>query len=108
MLVRFRQDVGALKPAVFHIMADTNNVAQSNSLETPEEITNHIASMVEIAQPSGVQAVSRRSCQPASLVAPNPEARLTDPGPQRLAEGLIAATPGGVRRLNRCTRRPWG
>lgn len=57
MLVRFRSDVIALKPAVVHIMAGTNDVAQNNGLETPEEITGYIASMVEIAQANRIKVV---------------------------------------------------
>lgn len=57
MLVRFRSDVIALKPAVVHIMAGTNDVAQNNGRETPEEITGYIASMVEIAQANHIKVI---------------------------------------------------
>lgn len=57
MLVRFRSDVIALKPAVVHIMAGTNDVAQNNGPETSEEITGYIASMVEIAQANHIKVI---------------------------------------------------
>lgn len=57
MLVRFRSDVVALKPAVVHIMAGTNDVAQNSGPETPEEATGYIASMVEIAQANRIKVI---------------------------------------------------
>lgn len=57
MLVRFHSDVIALKPAVVHIMAGTNDVAQNNGRETPEETAGYIASMVEIAQANRIKVV---------------------------------------------------
>ena len=49
MLVRFRADVIALKPAIVHIMAGTNDVAQNTGPEAPAEIEGYITSMVELA-----------------------------------------------------------
>lgn len=57
MLVRFRSDVIALKPAVVHIMAGTNDVAGNTGAETPEEIEGYIAGMVEIASVHGIKVV---------------------------------------------------
>jgi lysophospholipase L1-like esterase len=57
MLVRFRSDVVALKPAVVHIMAGTNDVAQNTGPATPEEIEGYVAGMVEIAQANGIKVV---------------------------------------------------
>src|SRR5437868_1120283 len=57
MLVRFRSDVLALKPAVVHIMGGTNDVAQNTGPETPEEIEGYVAGMVEIARANGIKVV---------------------------------------------------
>jgi lysophospholipase L1-like esterase len=57
MLVRFPSDVIALKPAAVHIMAGTNDIAQNNGRETPEEIAGYIASMVEIAQANNIKVI---------------------------------------------------
>jgi lysophospholipase L1-like esterase len=57
MLVRFRSDVLALKPAVVHIMAGTNDVAGNTGAETPDEIEGYVAGMVEIAQAHGIKVV---------------------------------------------------
>lgn len=57
MLVRFRSDVVALKPAVVHIMAGTNDVAQNTGPSTPEEIEGYIAGMVDIAHANGIKVV---------------------------------------------------
>lgn len=57
MLVRFRSDVVALKPAVVHIMAGTNDVAQNTGPTTPEETEGYVAGMVEIARANGIKVV---------------------------------------------------
>lgn len=57
MLVRFRSDVIALKPAVVHIMAGTNDVAQNTGPETPDEIFGYITSMVELARASKIKII---------------------------------------------------
>jgi lysophospholipase L1-like esterase len=57
MLVRFRSDVIALKPALVHIMAGTNDVAHNTGPETPEEIEGYIRSMVELALANRIKVV---------------------------------------------------
>lgn len=57
MLVRFRSDVIALKPAVVHIMAGTNDIAQNNGPETHEEIVGYIISMIELAQANRIRVI---------------------------------------------------
>lgn len=57
MLVRFRSDVIALKPAVVHIMAGTNDVAQNTGPETAQEIEDYIRSMVELALANKIKVV---------------------------------------------------
>jgi len=57
MLVRFRQDVVALAPAVVVILAGTNDIAGNTGPSTLEMIEDNIASMAEIAQANGIRVV---------------------------------------------------
>ena len=57
MLVRFRQDVIALKPAVVVILAGTNDIAGNTGPSTPEMIQDNLASMAELARANGVEVV---------------------------------------------------
>lgn len=57
MLVRFRSDVVALKPAVVHILAGTNDVAGNNGPIRPQDFRNNIESMVEMALANGIRVV---------------------------------------------------
>lgn len=57
MLVRFRADVVALRPAAVHILAGTNDVAGNNGPLRPEDFQNNIESMVELARASGIRVI---------------------------------------------------
>jgi lysophospholipase L1-like esterase len=57
MLVRFRQDVVALKPAVVVILGGTNDIAGNTGPSTLEMIEDNIASMAEIARANGISVV---------------------------------------------------
>ena len=57
MLVRFRQDVVALAPAVVVILAGTNDIAGNTGPSSLEMIEDNIASMAEIAQAHGIRVV---------------------------------------------------
>lgn len=57
MLVRFRQDVIALKPKAVVILAGTNDIAGNTGPETPEQIEGNLASMAELAQANGIRVV---------------------------------------------------
>ncbi len=57
MLVRFRQDVVALKPAVVVILAGTNDIAGNTGPSTLEMIEDNLASMTEIAQSNQIRVV---------------------------------------------------
>ncbi len=57
MLVRFRQDVIALKPKVVVVLAGTNDIAENTGKETQEEIGNNIASMSDLARANGIRVV---------------------------------------------------
>jgi lysophospholipase L1-like esterase len=57
MVVRFRQDVIALKPAVVHIMAGTNDFAGNSGPTTLDAIKNNIASMVDLATANDIRVI---------------------------------------------------
>src|SRR5436189_217835 len=57
MLVRFRQDVIALKPAVVVILAGTNDIAGNTGPSTLEMIEDNLASMTDMAQKNGIRVV---------------------------------------------------
>lgn len=57
MLIRFRSDVIKLKPAVVHLMAGTNDIANKNGRETDAEIQGNLSAMVELAQLHGIKVV---------------------------------------------------
>ncbi len=57
MLVRFRQDVIALKPKVVVILAGTNDIAGNTGPSTIEMIEDNLASMTEAAQANGIRVV---------------------------------------------------
>ena len=57
MLVRFRQDVLALKPAAVAILAGTNDIAGNTGPSTLEMIEDNLASMTELAQAHGIRVV---------------------------------------------------
>jgi lysophospholipase L1-like esterase len=57
MLIRFRQDVVALKPAVVVILAGTNDIAGNTGPATQAMIADNLMGMVEIAQANGIAVV---------------------------------------------------
>jgi lysophospholipase L1-like esterase len=57
MLVRFRQDVVALKPKVVVILGGTNDIAGNTGPSTLEMIEDNLASMTEIAQANHIRVV---------------------------------------------------
>ena len=57
MLLRFRQDVIALKPAVVVILAGTNDIAGNTGPSTLEMIEDNLVSMTELAQANGIRVV---------------------------------------------------
>ncbi len=57
MLVRFRQDVIALKPKVVVILAGTNDIAGNTGPSTLEMIEDNLASMAELATSNGIRVV---------------------------------------------------
>ena len=57
MLVRFRDDVIALRPAVVHIMGGTNDIAENTGPETIDAMFGYVVSMTELARASGIRVV---------------------------------------------------
>ena len=57
MLVRFRADVVALKPAVVVILAGINDIAENTGPTTMEAIEDNLASMCEIATANDIRVV---------------------------------------------------
>jgi lysophospholipase L1-like esterase len=57
MLIRFRPDVLALKPAAVVILAGTNDLAGNTGPTTLEVVEGNLASMAELARASGVRVV---------------------------------------------------
>ncbi len=57
MLVRFRQDVIDLKPAVVVILAGTNDIAGNTGPSTQAMIEDNLKSMVELARANGIRPV---------------------------------------------------
>ena len=57
MLVRFREDVINLKPAVVVILAGTNDIAENNGPSKLEDVFGNIVSMTQLAQASGIKVV---------------------------------------------------
>lgn len=57
MLVRFRQDVIALRPAAVVILAGTNDIAGNTGPSTLEMIEDNLASMADLARVHGIGVV---------------------------------------------------
>lgn len=57
MLLRFKADVLALKPAAVHILAGINDIAGNTGPTTLEDVQNNITSMVELAKAHGVEVI---------------------------------------------------
>ncbi|GJG89269.1 hypothetical protein tb265_44500 [Gemmatimonadetes bacterium T265] len=57
LLVRFRQDVIALKPKVVVILAGTNDIAGNTGPSTLEMIEDNLSSMAELARANGIRVV---------------------------------------------------
>jgi len=81
MLVRFRQDVIALKPKVVVILAGTNDIAGNTGPSTLEMIMDNIKGMAEMAQANGIKVILS-STLPAYNYGWKPELR---PAPRIIA-----------------------
>lgn len=81
MLVRFRQDVIALKPAIVVILGGTNDIAGNTGPSTLEMIQDNVASMAELAKANGIKVVL---CS-VLPVSDYPWKRGLEPGPKIVA-----------------------
>lgn len=57
MLLRFRQDVVALRPKIVIILAGTNDIAGNTGPATPQMIMDNIKSMAEIAKANKIRPI---------------------------------------------------
>ena len=57
LLVRFYQDVVALRPMVVHIMVGTNDIAGNTGPTTPEAYQNAVRAMVDIAKANHIAVI---------------------------------------------------
>jgi hypothetical protein len=57
MLVRFRQDVVALRPHVVHIMAGTNDIAGNTGPTTLEDYQHDILATIDLARANDIAVV---------------------------------------------------
>lgn len=57
MLVRFRQDVVALRPRVVHLMAGTNDIAGNTGPASVRDFQNNVLSMLDLAAANGIGVV---------------------------------------------------
>ena len=74
MLVRFREDVIALKPKAVHIMAGTNDIAGNTGAATMATVQGNIETMAELAQAHGIRVILA-SVPPAAAFAWSPDKR---------------------------------
>ncbi|WP_313433623.1 SGNH/GDSL hydrolase family protein [Novosphingobium sp.] len=74
MLVRFRQDVIALKPQAVHIMAGTNDIAGNTGAATMDTVFGNIQSMAELARAHGIKVIIA-SIPPAAAFPWSPDKR---------------------------------
>lgn len=92
MLVRFRQDVIALKPRLVHIMAATNDIAGNTGAATMATVQGNIETMAELARAHGIKVILA-SVPPAAAFPWSPDMR---PVPQ--VRALNAWLQGYARR----------
>jgi len=57
MLLRFRQDVIALKPKIVVILAGTNDIAGNTPLKDLETVSGHLFSMAELALANDIKVI---------------------------------------------------
>jgi len=78
MLLRFRQDVLALRPKAVHIMAGTNDIAGNTGAASLDTVQGHIETMAELAHAHGIKVILA-SIPPAAAFPWSPDKR---PAPQ--------------------------
>ncbi|MEP6914900.1 MAG: SGNH/GDSL hydrolase family protein [Acidobacteriota bacterium] len=82
MLVRFRQDVIALKPKVVVILAGSNDLAGVTGPATRGTLSDHVMSMTELAKAHGIRVVLASITPVCDCTGPQTDLR----PPRRIAE----------------------
>jgi lysophospholipase L1-like esterase len=82
MLVRFRQDVIALKPAVVVILAGSNDIAGVTGPATRGTLSDHMMSMTELAKAHGIRVVLASITPVCDCAGPQTDLR----PPRKIAE----------------------
>jgi lysophospholipase L1-like esterase len=72
MLLRFHQDVIALRPRAVHIMAGTNDIAANTGPTSDGQFRDNISAMVELARAHGIMVILA-SIPPARAFPHRPE-----------------------------------
>jgi lysophospholipase L1-like esterase len=85
MLVRFREDVIDLHPAVVLVLAGTNDLAGNTGPETTQQIEDNFATMAELARLHGFQLVFS-SVTPVSSYGPAGQGMLAGRPPAKILE----------------------
>jgi lysophospholipase L1-like esterase len=103
MLVRMYPDVIDLRPAVFVILAGTNDIARNTGPQTLDMIQQNFMAMTELAQAHNIRvvlcAVTPVSDYPALNPAPAPAGRGGGPGVPRRKQ-TEQRPPGDILKLN--------
>ena len=89
MLIRFRPDVIALKPAVVVILAGTNDIAGNTGPTTLQAIEDNLASMVDLARFNHIQVVLA-SVLPVSDYEKTPEGQVRNQTTRRPPQQITA------------------
>ena len=79
MLIRFRPDVIALRPAVVVILAGTNDIAGNTGRTTLEAIEDNLTSMVELARANGFRVVLASLLPACDYIKPQTPATISTP-----------------------------
>jgi hypothetical protein len=108
MLIRFRPEVIALKPAVVVILAGANGIAVNTGPMTLEEIEGNLTSMAELAKVNGIQVVLSSVLPVCDYIRPQTERK--PPREDYRAEPVDEAVrrrqrPGVSRLLSGAARR---
>lgn len=95
ILLRFYQDVVALRPRVVHIMAGTNDISGNVGPASDEAIVNNIRAMIDIAKANGIRVVLA-SITPSKGFGLRPN---FDPSPRIAAVNRALARLAAERRV---------
>jgi len=78
MLIRFRPDAIALKPAVVVILAGTNDISGNTGPMTIEEAEGNLTSMAELAEANGIKVVLASLLPVCDCIKPQTDRRPPD------------------------------